>query len=176
MVMQLQNELIFVKLLEIDKYCNDFEHQVISVDEELFKAFQYLTEIRNNFVHSNIIKDMASHLVRVDEHLLLTEDKPVTKYGICSNPFETTNDDVIRSQRIVEKIVVKIINALSDRTRYQFAIVHSYLRILYYIEVNDRVYFPLTEDDYVPDEYIKKFLNLTPELDDEYYKAEEYTL
>ena len=129
---KLQNEMIITKLLEIDKYCDEFRRQVINSEEELFKVFQHLTNIRNDFLHANISKGMESHLVKIGEYELLTKENPEEKYGIKSHPGELTNLDVIRFQRIVEKIVIKIINALDERIRWKFAIVHSYHRLPYY--------------------------------------------
>ncbi len=173
---KLQNEMIITKLLEIDKYCGEFKDPVISIDEELFKAFQHLTNIRNDFVHANIIKDMKSHLVQVGPYQLLAEEKSERKYGISAHPGRITNVDVIRTQRLIQKIVIKIINALNERIRWKFAVVHSYWRLPYYYNDKGLVDFPLTEDDYVPDEEIERVLSLTPDLDDEYYDVgeEEY--
>jgi hypothetical protein len=170
---KLQNEMIITKLLEIDKYCDEFMHQVISPEEELFKAFQHLTNIRNDFLHANITKGMESHLVKIGEYELLTKEKPGERYGIKSHPGELTNVDVIRAQRLVEKIVIKIINALNESVRWKFAIVHSYQRLPYYYNHRGLLDFPLTEDDFVPDEEIEKILSLSPDLDEEYYDVGE---
>ncbi|MHA2231405.1 MAG: hypothetical protein ACXAB4_02830 [Candidatus Hodarchaeales archaeon] len=170
---KLQNEMIVTKLLEIDRYCDEFVKQVINSDEDLFKAFQHLTNIRNDFLHANISKGMESHLIRIGEYELLTKEKSEEKYGIKSHPGELTNVDVIRSQRIVEKIVAKIINALDERIRSKFAIVHSYHRLPYYFNEQGRVDIPITEDDFMPDEEIEDLLSLTPDLDEEYYDIGE---
>lgn len=173
---KLQNETIITKLLEIDKYCEEFNSPVISIKEELFKAFQHLTNIRNDFIHANITKDMESHLVRVGRYQLLAEKKSSKKSGISTHPAKITNVDVIRMQRLVQKIVIKIINTLDKRIRWKFAIVHSYWHLPYYRNSKGLVDFPLTEEDYVSDEEIEGFLGLTPDLDDEYYDVgeEEY--
>ena len=173
---KLQNEMIITKLLEIDKYCDGFNGPVISIDEELFKAFHHLTNIRNDFVHANIIKDMEAHLVQVGVYPLLVEEKSERKYGISVHPGRITNVDVIRTQRLIQKIVIKIINSLKERIKWKFAIVHSYWHLPYWYNDKGLVNFPLTENDYVPDEEIEEILSLTPDLDDEYYDVgeEEY--
>ena len=170
---KLQNEMIITKLLEIDKYCNDFSHQVIYPEEELFKAFQHLTNIRNDLLHANVGRGMESHLVKIGEYELLTKEKPEEKYGIKSHPGELTNVDVIRAERVVEKIVIKIINALNDRIKWKFAIVHSYQRVPYYYDHKGLVDFPLSEEDFAPDEEIEEILSLSPDLDKEYYDVGE---
>lgn len=174
---KLQNEMIITKLLEIDRYCNEFNEPVISVDEELFKAFQHLTNVRNDFIHANITKGMETHLVQVSPHQkLLLEERELKlerKYGICTYPWRITNVDIIRTQRLVEKIVIKIINGLNERTRIKFATVHSYYKIPYLYNNRGLLDFPLTEEDYIPDDEIEKILSLTPELDKEYYSVEE---
>lgn len=170
---KMQNESIVTKLLEIDKYCDEIVQQVINSDEELFKVFQHLTNIRNDLLHANISKGMESHLVRIGEYELLTKEKPQEKYGIKSHPGELTNVDVIRSRRIVEKIVVKIINTLNERIRWKFAIVHSYVLLPYYFDNRGRVDIPIFEEDFVPDEEIEDILSLTPDLDEEYYDIGE---
>ncbi len=173
---KLQNEMIITKLLEIDKYCDGFNGPVISIDEELYKAFLHLTNIRNDFVHANIIKDMETHLVQVGAYPLLVKEKSERKYGISVHPGRITNVDVIRTQRLIQKIVIKIINSLEERIKRNFAIVHSYWHLPYWYSDKGLVNFPLTENDYVPEEEIEEILSLAPDLDDEYYDVgeEEY--
>jgi len=173
---KIQNEMIITKLLEIDKYCDGFTGPVISIDEELFKAFHHLTNIRNDFVHANIIKDMEAHLVQVGAYPLLAKEKSERKYGISVHPGKITNVDVIRAQRLIQKIVIKIINSLNERIRWKFAIIHSYYHLPYLYNDKGLADFPHTEDYYLPDEEIEEILSLTPDLDDKYYDVgeEEY--
>jgi hypothetical protein len=174
-VRKLQNESIPIKLLEMDKYCHDFKKTIISIEDELFKAFQYLTNIRNDFLHANIVKGMETHIIQQqDDYLLRIKEESQAKYGISANPSKITNYDVIRAQRLVRKIIAKIIQGLSVRMQYVFAMVHGYRYLPYYYDSDGRVNFPIGPDDYVPDEVIEnEVLSESDHLDDEYYQIEE---
>ena len=170
---KLKKEMIPIKLLEIDKYCNGFTGPVILVEDELFKAFQYLTNIRNDFVHANIVKDMESHLVIDKQYPIFAEEKTGKKYGISYHPAIISNLDVIRTRKLIEKIVIKIINTLDKRIKMDFAIVHTHARIFYIYNKKGQIFFPLEPDDYRCIEEIEEKLDLSPELDDEYYNGDE---
>jgi hypothetical protein len=170
---QIENKNIILKLLEMDRYCADFEMQVLSPDEELFQALKYLKNVRNNFLHANIAEGMQSHLIVVEGYPVLKEEEAGKKYGISTQPGQIDVADVVRSKRLVEKIVVGIINALRSRIRRKFAIVHCYWSVTYYFDKNGAVLFLLGPDDYVPDEEIDVMLSLSRDLDDEYYNVTE---
>ena len=166
----LQNKMIPAKLLEMDKYCDEFVTQVVSPEDELFKAFQHFTNVRNDFLHANIVRGMEAHLVRTGDHEILWEEKAEEKFGITTHPGRITNADVIRSQRLVQKLIVRIINSMSKRIRRKFAIVHSYWELKYYFNSKGQVDFPLDAGDIIPNEEIEKMLALSATLDTEYYE------
>ncbi len=172
---RIENESILLKLLEADRYCEGFERPVLSPGENLFQALQYLKNVRNNFLHANIAKGMEAHLIMVDQYPILTKEKPEQKYGIRTHPSLISEVDVIRARRLVEKTVVKAINALYKEIRWKFAIVHRYWSVPYYRDSKGRVDFPLTEDDYVPPEQIEEMLSLSPDLDEDYYDTRKKT-
>jgi hypothetical protein len=160
-----------LKLLEADRYCESFDKPIISPQEELLQALQYLKNVRNNLLHANIVQGMEAHLVMVENYPILTDEKPVQKYGINANPSLIERVDVIRARQLVEKIVIKTINSLNKKIRWHFAIVHRYLSVPYYHDNKDNVIIPLTKEDYAPPEEIEKMLSLNPDLDKEYYDA-----
>lgn len=54
-----------------------------------------------------------------------------------------------------------------------FAIVHTHARIFYIYNKKGQIFFPLEPDDYRCIEEIEEKLDLSPELDDEYYNGDE---
>lgn len=169
---RLLNEMITTKLLEIDKYCEEVVAPVISPSDELFKAFQCLVNIRNDFMHANIVSGMEEHLIVYQDFNVVTKDDQKKLYGINSNIAKITNIDVLRAQKIAHKLVVRILNSFSDRIKYIFGCVHMHWSI-FYLYKDGKVIFPLRPDDYVPDEEIEKILNASTELDEDYYSEDE---
>lgn len=168
----LRNMMLPQKLLEMDQYCHSFKKQVITMGEELFKAFQFYVNSRNTLMHSNISEAMQAQLVQVGEDYLLARGSKTEKYGIVIDPNYITNIHVYRTELLVRKIIIRIINSLDDIAKYPFAIVYSYWWINYIIEDEERVTFPLTEDDFVPEEEIHNLLSESTDLDDDYYKPQ----
>ena len=79
---RLRDEMLPIKILEMDTYCHSFEHSPFIGKDELLSAVQHFINIRNQILHANICDPMEAHLVKQDEYLLFTKREVKEKYGI----------------------------------------------------------------------------------------------
>lgn len=172
---RLKNEMLPIKILEMDVYCHSFLHPPFSEEDELFSAVQYFLSLRNSFLHANICDPMESHLIKHGEYLLHVKSKAEgkTDYGLGYTPQDISKDQVIRANRLVEKFVIKTIQAMKPGTKDAFAIVHSYVWLDYYWDKEDSTAFPLDEDDIRGSEESLEFLEQSTKIDKEYFAIDK---
>ncbi len=172
---KLKNEMLPIKILEMDVYCHSFLHSPFNIDDELFSAIQHFLSLRNSFLHANICETMESHLIKHGEYFLQVkgEGKGKRDYGLGFTPGDIGKNQVIRANRLVEKSVIKTIQALKPGIRAAFTIVHSYVWINYYWEKEDSIVFPLDEEDIRGSEESLILLEQSTEIDKEYYEIDE---
>ncbi|RLF44281.1 MAG: hypothetical protein DRN29_08750 [Thermoplasmata archaeon] len=170
---RLRNEMLPIKILEMDVYCHSFDHPPLKEQDELFAALQHFINIRNLFLHANISDAMEAHLVKLDGYLVVTRSEVEEKYGITSDMRNLTNAHIIRANKLVRKLVVKVLQAMAEEVRYPFAIVHSHMWVEYVRKKPNSIYFPLRGKDYVPDSMIESILNESTELDKDYFDIGE---
>lgn len=171
---RLRNEMLPMKILEMDVYCHSLEHPPLKEQDELFAAIQHFINVRNLFLHANISDVMEAHLVKQNKYFIVTRGESKEKYGIPSDMRNLTNAHVIRAGKLVQKLIVKVLQAMDEEARFPFAIVHSYLWVEYLRQKPDSIHFPLSyEGDYVPDEVIESILNESTGLDEDYFNIDE---
>ena len=169
---RLRNELLPIKILEMDVYCHSFNHPPLKKEDELFAAIQHFINIRNFFLHANISDAMEAHLVKLDKYLVVTRGKVEEKYGITSDIRNLTNAHIIRANKLVRKFVVKVLQAMVEKVRYPFAIAHSYIWVEYVREKPDSIKFLLGEENYDLNN-IESILSESTELDKDYFNIGE---
>lgn|GEM_PF-5565752 len=171
---RLRNEMLAVKILEMDTYCHSFERSPLAKQDELFAAIQHFINVRNLFLHANISDAMEAHLVKQDRYFIVTRSDSREKFGIASDMRNLTNAHVIRAGKLVQKLIVEVLHAMDEEVRFPFAIVHSYLWVEYLHQKPDSIHFPLSyEEDCVPAEVIVSILNESTNLDGEYFNVDE---
>lgn len=171
---RLRSEMLPVKILEMDTYCHSFKRSPLAKQDELFAAIQHFINVRNLFLHANISDVMEAHLVKQDKYFIVTRGESKEKFGIASDMRNFTNVHVIRAGKLVQKLIVKVLQAMDEEVRFPFAIVHSYLWVEYLHQKPDSIHFPLSyEEDYVPEEVIESILNESTNLDGDYFNVGE---
>ena len=170
---RLRGEMLPIKILEIDTYCHSFENPPLTEKDELFSATQHFINIRNQFLHANICEPMESHYVKLDKHNVVVESEVKEKYGITSDLNKLTNIHIIRAEKLVEKIVLKILQSLVEKIKLPFATIHSYIWINYIWNKKDSIIFLLDEEDFQAAEIVEVLLEEPTELNEEYYNVED---
>ncbi|MCZ7355668.1 MAG: hypothetical protein O8C65_01930 [Candidatus Methanoperedens sp.] len=171
---RLRNEMLPIKILEMDVYCHSFKSSPLEKNGELFGAIQHFINTRNLILHANISDAMEEHIIKQDTNLLVLKRKEEKeKYGIASDIMNLNNVNVIRANKLVQKFVAKVLQSLAEDVKIPFTMVHSNLWVEYRHEEPDSIFFPLSEDDYVPLKEIRSILKESTELDEDYYNISE---
>ncbi len=170
---RIEQEQMPVKLLELDVRCHSFERAPFSVDDELFKAIQYLVNSRNLLAHAKVSSAMERHAVDLEGDVVFTEPEVGRKYGLVSDMNMITSWDVVRAGRLVRKMVVQILGSLDGRVRDCFTVVHGYIYVQYEWPSVDRTVFPLSIDDAGELEHVEEVLAESTVLDKDYYAVGE---
>ncbi|MCZ7369513.1 MAG: hypothetical protein O8C66_03300, partial [Candidatus Methanoperedens sp.] len=155
-------------------YCHSFKSSPLEKNGELFGAIQHFINTRNLILHANISDAMEEHIIKQDTNLLVLKRKEEKeKYGIASDIMNLNNVNVIRANKLVQKFVAKVLQSLAEDVKIPFTMVHSNLWVEYRHEEPDSIFFPLSEDDYVPLKEIRSILKESTELDEDYYNISE---
>lgn len=166
------NQLPF-KLLELDLYCHSFKSSPFPVRDELFKAIQHLINTRNSIAHANISDAMERHAIRLDNDIVLTEPHVKRNFGLPENLNIINNADVIRAQKLVRKMIIRILNSLKPEVRNPFALVYENIYLSYEWPSVDNITFPLDESDYYALSHVDEILSESTSLDKNYYEKVE---
>jgi hypothetical protein len=169
---------ILDKLLYIDIYCHSFEAPPFNNDDKLLKAISEFQNIRNYFIHSAIYKPLETHLIKYGQYQIMVSEKNKNKNksGLTMNLKDLSNIHIIRTERLVKKVIIKIIRVLHKEIRYRFAMVYSNEWIEYIFKEKDKVELLMGGQDIISDEEIKAinhFLSMSTDLDEDYYKVIE---
>lgn len=124
-------EQIDIKLRMAPIYCEGFKVKTINYEDERFKEYLRLINLRNDFVHANLNKSLERYLVKEDNCIFIIEnDKPE---GISSNFNKLTEENVIQAKNTINNIIELIFESLETKTKREFK------RIIYQdeIEVED---------------------------------------
>ena len=171
---RLRNEMLPIKILEMDVYCHSFKSSPLEKNDELFGAIQHFINTRNLILHANISDAMEEHIIKEDTNLLVLKRKEEKeKYGIASDILNLTPVNVIRANKLVQKLVVKVLQSLAKDVKIPFTMVYSNLWVEYRHDEPDSISFPLSEYGYVPLKEIKSILRESTELDEDYYNSSE---
>ena len=115
---RLLRENLDIKLRLAPIYCSCF--YVVSLDHrsDIFKNFQKLIDVRNDFVHANLTKAMTMPLVRCDDmSFLLNENAGDTGEDIPHNPDSLSREHIDAVNARVDALIEFVLNSMKPRFR-----------------------------------------------------------
>jgi hypothetical protein len=179
---QLKKETLLGKILKMDEYCHSFKHPPLSEKDELFAAIQHFINIVELFKNTNLI-DISFELVNESFDLKSDIDLPLPsefsvkikikserKYGLLSDIIELSNFDIILANRLIRKLIVRVLKAMEDEIKYPFAIWHSNMWIEYIRMKSDKTHFAIYD---FPKSTVESILRESTELDQDYFKVND---
>lgn len=101
---RISKEQIDVKLKLIPLYCSGFKVKVINFEDERFDNYLKLINLRNNFVHANMVKTLEKYVLEEDNYKFIIENK--------EDDFIPTNFSLLELKHIV--IVKETIKGIID--------------------------------------------------------------
>jgi len=118
---RLKREQIDIKLRLAPIYCTCFKHEVIDASTEEFHRFQYIVDLRNDFIHANITKPMKSSIVQEDDFVFWIDSEQSSKYGLPRDATELDQHHLKFVRRAILDMVKIILDAMKPRYKREFS-------------------------------------------------------
>jgi hypothetical protein len=135
---RLSREQVDIKLRLAPMYCLCFGVDTIDHKNDLFQKFQYIVDLRNDFIHANLTKPMRTAVVTEDKHEFLYEYEADGKYGLPKSIAALDVDDIKFVMETIEAMVNFVIEAMKPRQKHEFR--PSILEEQIYVTVVDNEY------------------------------------
>lgn len=126
---------IDLKIILAPYFCSCFEKNVIENDE-VFKKYRAIINLRNDYVHGNVVEPMRYVVHESDDlHFLINRDhQSQNAYGLPKNVSELKQEDIEFVQRTIEEMIDKIVTSMSPLYRMDFS---TYLNKDYVVKVSN---------------------------------------
>lgn len=117
---RLSREQIDLKIRLAPIYCECFRGEPIDTENEAFKRFHTLVNLRNDFVHANVTQPMMSAVLHEDGKQFIVGSKATTSIGVSVSFSDLEAQDVEVAKEIVDDLVQLVLRAMSPRFRREF--------------------------------------------------------
>lgn len=126
-------EQIDLKLRLAPVYCECFKEDVLAYESEAFKQFHSLANLRNDFVHANLIKPMMNPVIYEDDIEFVIKTDSTTTIGIPSNFCEFESHHVQQAKEITQNLIDYVVSSMGPRYRREFEYVmdQEYIKVEY---------------------------------------------
>lgn len=130
---RISREQIDLKLRLAPVYCECFKEGVLDPENDAFKNFHSLANLRNDFVHANLTKPMMNPVIYEDDFEFVINVDSATSIGIPSNFREFESQHVEMAKNITQALIDYVVEAMTPRYRREFeAIVNEeYIKVEY---------------------------------------------
>lgn len=115
---RIAREQIDVKLRIAPIYCDGFKTKTINNEDIRFKNYLRLVNLRNDYVHANLIKSLERYIVSEDNHTFIFENEENT--DIPSNISNLELKHVELAKKYIDDIVELVIESLEPKTKREF--------------------------------------------------------
>jgi hypothetical protein len=117
---RLSREQIDVKLRLAPLFCLCFGDSVIDHHSEEFQRFQYVVNLRNDFVHANLTKPMRTTIITERNHDFVLLDESPAKYGLPRSIVQLDVDHIKFVQGTIDRMVRLALDAMKPRYAHEF--------------------------------------------------------
>ena len=136
---RLSREQIDVKLRLAPLFCLCFDDRAIDHHSEEFQRFQYVVNLRNNFVHANLTKPMRTSIVTDRNHDFVLLDESPAKYGLPQNIVHLDVDHIKVVQATIDTMVRLVLDAMKPR----------YAHELKPVVMEDNIWVSVVDNEYI---------------------------
>jgi hypothetical protein len=95
--------------------------KLISDDGDVFKKFQYLLGLRNDFIHANISTQMKRYRVQERSHSFWVRPGKQSRYGLPTNAAELQKEHITFVFEVIEGMVELVLKAMKPTYRRDFS-------------------------------------------------------
>ncbi len=115
---RIAREQIDVKLRIAPIYCDGFRTKTVNHEDDRFKNYLRLVNLRNDYVHANLIKSLERYIVEEDNHTFILENEDNS--DIPSNINELELKHVELAKKYIDDIVELVFECMETKTRREF--------------------------------------------------------
>ncbi|WP_338461328.1 hypothetical protein VZH09_09740 [Synechococcus elongatus IITB7] len=130
---RLSREQIDLKLRLAPVYCECFRKGVLESENDAFKNFHSLANIRNDIVHANLTKPMMNPVVYEDSFKFVNDVDSSTSIGIPSNFREFESEHIRLTKTITQTLIDYVVVSMKSEYKREFnKILHEeYIEVEY---------------------------------------------
>ena len=115
---RISREQVDVKLRIAPIYCDGFKTKTINHEDDRFKNYLRLVNLRNDYVHANLIKSLERYIIEEDNHTFILENEDTS--DIPSNINELELKHVELAKKYIDDIVELVFESMETKTKREF--------------------------------------------------------
>jgi hypothetical protein len=115
---RISREQIDIRLRIAPTYCDGFKAKIINYEDERFKAYLKLVNLRNDYVHANLIKSLERYIIVEDDYTFIIENEETNE--VPSNINELELKHVELAKNIIDQIIELVFESMETKTKREF--------------------------------------------------------
>lgn len=115
---RISREQIDIRLRIAPTYCDGFKAKIINNEDERFKAYLRLVNLRNDYVHANLIKSLERYIIEEDDYTFIIENEDTNE--IPTNIDELELKHVQLAKGIIDQTIELVFESMEPKTRREF--------------------------------------------------------
>jgi len=115
---KLSREQIDIKLQLLPVYCDGFKISIIDQNDQRYKNYLKLVNLRNDFVHAKLNKSLERYIIEEDGYTFIIENEH--KGELPSNISRLSHEHVLTAKKYIDDIVEMVIDSLTIKTKREF--------------------------------------------------------
>jgi hypothetical protein len=115
---KISREQVDVKLRMLPVYCNGFNVTLINHEDERFKAYLRLVNLRNDFIHANLTKSSESYFIEEDNISFILEHEENRE--IPSNISKLSLEHIKIAKLTIDNILNLVFESMKSNSKKKF--------------------------------------------------------
>jgi hypothetical protein len=115
---RLARELIDVKIRMAPVYCGGFKEKTINHEDDRFRNYLRLINLRNDYIHANLIRALESYVIEEDNMTFLIENEDNSQ--IPSNISQLQPEHVKLCRKYIDDMIVLIFESMTQKSKREF--------------------------------------------------------
>lgn len=115
---RIAREQIDVKLRLVPTYCHGFKVKAINNEDPRFKNYFRLVNLRNDYIHANLIKRLERYIVEEDGFTFVIENEETS--DIPTNFRELKLEHVELARKYIDDVIALVFESMETKARKEF--------------------------------------------------------
>lgn len=111
-------EQIDIKLRMAPIYCDGFKVETINHEDSRFKNYLRLINLRNDYVHANLIKRLERYVHKEDDFTFIIENEDNS--DIPTNFNELQLEHVELAKKYIDEVIELVLESMKTKTKREF--------------------------------------------------------